>query len=194
MAEVEPNRMSYEAYLVLDAASNNQHEYLRGEVYAMAGGTPEHAALAMAVGAELRAALRGRPCRAFSSDLRVRVEATDLSTYPDITVVCGALEISGADSHAVVNPTLIVEVLSDSTEGYDRGEKFAHYRRIPSLREYVLVSQQTRRLESLYKNDEGDWVLREAGPGEALQLRALEGVRLETDVVYHDPLAADSSP
>ena len=188
MAEAKPSQMSYAEYLALDAVSESKHEYLRGEVYAMAGGTPEHAALAMAVGAELRAALHGRPCRAYSSDLRVRVEATDLSTYPDITVVCGALETANTDAHAVINPTLIVEVLSDSTEGYDRGEKFAHYRRIPSLREYLLVSQQSHRLESLYKNDEGDWVLREAGPGEALQLRALEGVRLETDVVYHDPL------
>ena len=180
--------MNYVQYLALEQGSEIKHEYLRGEVYAMAGGTPEHAALAMAVGAELRAALRGRPCRAYSSDLRVRVEATDLSTYPDITVVCGALVTSKIDTHAVINPALIAEVLSDSTEGYGRGEKFAHYRRIPSLREYLLVSQRTRRLESLYKNDEGDWVLREAGPGEVLQLRAFEGVRLETDIVYEDPL------
>ena len=189
-AEPQPSTVSYDAYLESEAASEVKHEFLRGELYAMAGGTPEHAALAMTIGAELNYSLRGRPCRVYSSDLRVRVEATDLSTYPDLAVVRGALETSAIDPNAAINPVVIVEVLSDSTEGYDRGEKFAHYRQIPSLREYILVSQQTRRLESHYKNDAGEWVLREAGPGAALELRALEDVRLETDVVYHDPLAA----
>ena len=181
--------MSYAEYLEFEATSDTKHEYLRGEVLAMAGGTPDHAALALAIGAELVAGLRGRPCRAFSSDLRVRIEATDLSTYPDITVVCGTLETSGLDPHAATNPVLIVEVLSDSTEAYDRGQKFAHYRQIPSLREYLLVSQTEPRLEAYAKNDAGQWVLREAGRGEQLALRSLEGVVLDVDTIYADPLS-----
>lgn len=189
MGEPNPARMTYAEYLLAEQSSETKHEYLRGEVYAMAGGTPTHAGLAMAVGVALSNALAERPCRVFSSDLRVRVEATDLSTYPDLTVVCGRFEGSATDPDAAINPVLIVEILSDSTEAYDRGEKFAHYRRIPSLREYVLVSQHRPRLEAYAQNDEGAWVLAEATAGETLELRSLPGVQLQTDAIYRDPLA-----
>lgn len=182
--------MSYEEYLAAERASTIRHEYLRGEVYAMAGGTPTHAGLAMSIGVALSNALSGRPCRVFGSDLRVRIDATDLSTYPDVTVICGRLEGSPLDPDAAINPILIAEVLSDSTEAYDRGEKFAHYRRVPSLREYLLLSQHEPRLEAYTKNDEGAWVLREARAGEILVLGSLEGVRLSTDAIYRDPLAS----
>lgn len=190
MAELAPNRMTYEGYLAAERASDTKHEYLRGEVYAMAGGTPTHAGLAMAVGVALSNALSGRPCRVYGSDLRVRIDATDMSTYPDLTVICGRFEGADIDADAATNPILIVEVLSDSTEAYDRGEKFAHYRRLPSLREYLLVSQREPRLEAYAKNAEGAWVLSEAGAGETLALRSLEGVRLQIDDLYRDPLAA----
>jgi len=163
MAELAPDRISYAEYLAAESASVTKHEYLRGEVYAMAGGTPTHAGLAMAVGVALSNALAGRSCRVFSSDLRVRVDETDLSTYPDVTVVCGRFESAEIDVDAATNPIVIVEVLSDSTEAYDRGEKFAHYRRLSSLREYLLVSQREPRLEVYSKNDAGAWVLSEAG-------------------------------
>ncbi len=182
--------MTYAAYLEFEEGSPIKHEYLRGEVYAMAGGTPEHAGLMASVIGELIAALRGRPCRVFTSDLRVRIDSTDLSTYPDITVVCGALETSEQDKNAATNPILIVEVLSDSTEAYDRGEKFAHYRRLPSLREYLLFSQRHARIESYRRSAEGVWMLAEAGVGETLTLAALEGVTLDVDLIYRDPLAA----
>ena len=185
--------MSYANYLEAELASGIKHEYLRGEVFAMAGGTPEHAALAAAISAEPIVALRGRPSRVFSSDLRVRVEPTDLSTYPDLTVVCGTLETSDIDPHATTNPTLIVEVLSDSTEAYDRGQKFAHYRRIPSLREYLLISQHEPRLEVYSKDAAGDWVLREATAGRQLELRSLEGVCLDVDRIYSNPLEHGSA-
>ncbi len=189
MSASQPNRMTHAAYLDTEQGSAIKHEYLRGEVYAMAGGTPEHAALAMAVGAALTTALAGRRSRVFSSDLRVRVESTDLSTYPDITVICGSFEPSEVDPNAAANPILIVEVLSDSTEAYDRGEKFAHYRRLPSLCEYVLVSQHEPRLEAYRKTAAGEWVLSEAGVGQVLSLASLEGVQLDTDAIYRDPLA-----
>lgn len=180
--------MSYEEYLAAEASAQRKHEYLHGEVYAMAGGTPEHAALAMQVGAQLTIALADKRCRVYSSDLRVRVDATDLTTYPDLTVICDHFEPSPVDEHAAANPVLIVEVLSDSTEAYDRGEKFAHYRRLPSLREYLLVAQREPRLEVYRKNERGQWTLDEAGKGEQLELRSL-GVTLATDLVYRDAFA-----
>lgn len=189
MVEPASARMSYEEYLAVERASGTKHEYLRGEVFAMTGGTPTHAGLAMAIGTALANALTDRPCRVFSSDLRVRIDATDLSTYPDITVVCDHLARAEIDPDAAVNPTLLVEVLSDSTEAYDRGEKFAHYRRLPSLREYLLVSQHEPRLESYARNEEGAWVLAEATAGEQLVLRAFPDVRLDVDAIYRDPLA-----
>lgn len=188
MGEPEPTCMTYAAYLAAEEASDIKHEFLRGEVYAMAGGTPEHAGLSAAATSELILALRGRPCRVYSSDLRVRIDATDLSTYPDITIVCGSLETSEVDKNAATNPLVIVEVLSDSTEAYDRGEKFAHYRRIPSLREYLLISQHKPRIESYRRNAEGVWMLAEAGVGERLTLAALDGVELDVDLIYRDPL------
>ena len=188
MTEPATVRMSYEEYLVAEAGAATRHEYLRGEVYAMAGGTPDHAALAMKVGAELTLGLGDKPCRVYGSDLRVRVDATDLTTYPDVTVVCGHFQASALDEHAASNPVLIVEVLSDSTEAYDRGEKFAHYRRLPSLREYLLVSQHEPRLEVYRKNERGQWVLSEAREGEELTLSCV-GVTLATNAVYRDPLA-----
>lgn len=181
--------MTYAAYLASEQAGEIKHEYLHGQVYAMAGGTPEHAALTSAVITELSVALRGRPCRVYSSDLRVRIDATDLSTYPDVTVVCGSLITAEIDANAATNPTLIVEVLSDSTEAYDRGEKFAHYRQLPSLREVLLISQRERRIESYRKGDDGVWSLREARSGEVLELGALAGVTLDVDLIYGDPLA-----
>jgi Uma2 family endonuclease len=189
VVEPAPDRMTYEEYLAAEAVSDTKHEYLRGEIFAMAGGTPTHARLAMAVGTALSNALSTRPCVVYSSDLRVRIEGTDLSTYPDITVICGSFEHSKIDANATTNPVLIVEILSDSTEAYDRGEKFAHYRRLPSLREYVLVSQREPRIESYCRNEAGEWVLTEARTGETLALRSLEGVRLETDAIYRDRLA-----
>lgn len=182
--------MTYAAYLAAEQVSTTKHEYLRGQVYAMAGGTPEHAALMAAAIVELGSALRGRPCRLYTSELRVRIEATDLSTYPDVSVVCGALETSAIDRNAMTNPILLVEVLSDSTEAYDRGEKFAHYRRLPSLREYLLLSQHEPRIESFRRNEQGIWMLAEAGAGETLTLAAIEGVRLDVDLIYHNPLPA----
>jgi Uma2 family endonuclease len=189
MVERAPERMSYEQYLAAEQSSLERHEYLQGEVFAMAGGTPEHAALATAVAVQLSVALGGKPCRVFGSDLRVRVEATDLSTYPDVSVICGQLERSPLDSNAAVNPVLLVEILSDATEAYDRGEKFAHYRRIASLREYLLVSQRRPLLELYRKSEGGQWMLFEASGGDVLQLESLADASLVVDDAYRNPLA-----
>ena len=188
----EKQSMSYEDYVRTEAESPFKREWLNGEVFAMAGGTTEHGALAMAMGWALGNAIAQRPCRVFSSDVRVKVLATGLSTYPDASVVCGSLETAPNDEHAVTNPILLLEVLSDSTEAYDRGEKFAHYRRIPSLREYVVVSQRERHIEVHRRNEAGRWELFETGPDGSVELASL-GCTLRIDDVYRNPLAAESA-
>ena len=181
-------KMTYAEYMACEEASVEKHEFLNGEVFAMAGGTPEHAALAAAFTLALGKALGDRPCRLFSSDLRVRIQATGLTTYPDLSVACGKAEVDAEDSHALVNPVLIIEVLSDGTEAYDRGEKAAHYRHIPSLKEYVLVSQHRPRIEVYRRNEAGRWELYEYERGASCELVSV-GVSVNVDDVYRDPLA-----
>ncbi|MBL8917982.1 MAG: Uma2 family endonuclease [Myxococcaceae bacterium] len=181
-------KMTYAEYLAREAASDVKHEFIAGEVFAMAGGTVEHGALAVAFGAELRNALSGKPCRVLNSDVRVQVRSTGAAFYPDVSVVCGKLETAADDPHAVTNPVVLVDVLSASTEGDDRGAKAAHYRRLDSLREYVLVSQGERRVEVQRRNERGIWELHFSGPGERVELTSL-GVSLAVDAVYANPLA-----
>ena len=181
--------MTYAEYLAFEEKSVEKHEFLNGEVFAMAGGTIEHAALAAAVSNALSNAVRDRPCRVYSSDLRVRIRATGLTTYPDVSVVCGQAEVDAEDRCAIVNPLLVIEVLSDSTEAYDRGEKAAHYRHLPSLREYVLVSQHRPRIEVFRRNEAGRWELYEYESGSHAELASV-GCTIAVDEVYRDPLAS----
>jgi Uma2 family endonuclease len=146
---------TFREYLELEAFANVRHEYFNGEIYAMAGGSPEHAALAMAIGSAFIAVLRGGTCRVFSSDLRVRVLATGLATYPDVTIVCGELQRDLAGDSTVVNPKVLVEVLSDSTAAYDRGEKLEQYKSIESLQAVLLFSQTSRRVELHERTESG---------------------------------------
>jgi Uma2 family endonuclease len=146
------HRYSFADYLAFEEASTTKHEFLDGEIYGMAGGTPEHAALSVAVSSALLAQLRGGPCRVYSSDLRVRVHATGLATYPDVTVVCGEVQRDPESVTTVVNPRIVVEVLSDATEAYDRGQKLDHYhaaRRRRGLRRFpaVDVTDSSRRIQ-----------------------------------------------
>jgi Uma2 family endonuclease len=179
--------MTYAEYLAAEAKADVRHEYLQGDVWEMAGGTIEHGALALAIAGELRQALRGKPCRAFSSDVRVRIQETGLTTYPDLSIVCGELETAPDDGDAITNPVVLVEVLSDSSEAYDRGAKAAHYRRIPALREYVLVAQSDPRIEVQRRTEGGRWELIEARAGEVIELASL-GVRVDVASVYANPL------
>ncbi|GAC1581704.1 MAG: Uma2 family endonuclease [Polyangiales bacterium] len=179
--------MTYSDYLTAERRAEVRHEYLRGQVWAMAGGTIEHGRLASALAGELRSGLRGRPCAVFSSDVRIRVEATDRATYPDLSVACGKRETAKDDDDALTNPMIIVEVLSDSTEADDRGQKFAHYRQLTSLREYVLVSQHEPRIE-VFRCESGRWALYEAGAHQSIRLESID-VELVVDEVFRDPLA-----
>lgn len=173
---------TFAEYLALEAESPTRHEYLDGEIFAMAGGTPTHSELSVNVTTELHLAVRGRPCRVYNSDLRIRVLATGLGTYPDASVVCGPLEFDPTDKNTVVNPVVLVEVLSDSTEAYDRGEKFRHYRRIPTLRDYLLVSQHEALIEHHTPNDDGSWTMREVRAPEVVRLSI--GCELSVAEIY----------
>lgn len=178
--------MTYAEYLAFEATSDTKHEYVNGQVYAMAGGSPEHSRLAARLARLVGNALEGRPCDVFSSDGRVRVEATGRSTYPDLTVVCGELRRAKDDPDAITNPILLVEILSESTEASDRGEKWAHYQRLASLREYVLVSQDRRNVEVFRRSSSTAWSY-EAFDGPEVTLRSISAT-LSLDALYHDPL------
>jgi Uma2 family endonuclease len=153
-----PQRISIGDYLAMERRSDVKHEYFAGEIFAMAGASYEHNVIAANCAGELRSSLRDSACNVLASDQRVRTVST-LYTYPDVVVVCGRPEFDVEDRDTLTNPVVIVEVLSRSTEGYDRGQKFLHYRSIPSLKEYVLVSQRQMLVEHFLRQPNGQWVL-----------------------------------
>ena len=181
-------RVTYAEYLALEEATGSKHDYSAGIAVATSGGSIEHGRLIARMAALLTGGLAGRPCLVLPSDVRIRIRAADRATYPDLQVVCGAIERDPEDEHAVVNPIAIVEGLSASTSDSDRGDKFADYRRLRSLREYVLVSQRERRID-VYRRDGRRWVLDEHGPGEKVRFDALD-VELAVDDVYTDALGS----
>jgi Uma2 family endonuclease len=153
-------RTTPEEYLAFERKSPIKHEYYDGEMFAMAGASREHNLITGNLHAEIRAQLRGRPCEVYMSDIRVLVSPTGLYTYPDVVAVCGERQFEDSEVDTLLNPNLIVEVLSPSTEAYDRGKKFANYRRLESLREYVMVAQDEVHVERYIR--QGDqWLLTE---------------------------------
>jgi Uma2 family endonuclease len=159
MSTASKRQISPQEYLELERKAEFRSEYYRGEMFTMSGGSPRHSLIKVNLGSELIHQLKGCPYVAYGSDLRIRVSATELYTYPDASVVCGKLEFDDERGDTILNPDLIAEVLSDSTEAYDRGRKFDHYRRLESLREYLLVSQDEPKLEQFSRNDDGTWTL-----------------------------------
>ena len=172
---------TYAEYLSVERMSNVRHEFFDGQIYAMAGGTPEHAARLMSVGAQLYTQLRGGECATYSSDLRVRTPS-GLSTYPDITIVCGATESDPEDENAVTNPTVVVEVLSRSTEAYDRGDKFTHYKSLSSIRQVVFVGYREPAIEVWTRGRDGTWSQVVAHEGAVAELAV--GARIDVREVY----------
>jgi Uma2 family endonuclease len=187
---VTPSRdvhYTYAEYRAFENGSPDKHEYIAGEIYAMAGGTPDHAALAITIGALLRPQLR-RGCRIFSSDLRVRIPQADLTTYPDLSITCGGTQPASDDELAITNPIVLVEVTSNSTERYDRGKKLGYYKTIDSLREILIVSHREPWL-TLYRHaNDGSWAVIEAHGGESVTLESV-GPTLNVDDVYSDGLS-----
>ncbi|MEZ4221796.1 MAG: Uma2 family endonuclease [Polyangiaceae bacterium] len=172
---------TYAEYLAALETSGVKLEYCDGEIYAMAGGTPAHADLAASATRLIGNALLGR-CRVSSSDLKVRIEATGLSTFPDVTVVCGERLVAAVDRNAVTNPTLLFEVTSDSTEDYDRGEKLSHYKQCPSVQAVLLISHRRAQITLVARTAEG-WAQTEHRSGERVELSAPE-LSLDVDELY----------
>lgn len=175
---------TYSEYLEYERDSARKHEYDDGDILAMAGGSLRHNAISLRIGAAVHAAVEPGGI-AFQSDQRVRVLATGRTTYPDVTLVCGKIELDPADPSrsTLTNPKLLVEVLSPSTEEDDRGEKWQHYQRIPSLAEYVLVSQTTPRIEIYRRLPGGTWEYSVATEG---TVRLASGGTIDLATLYAD--------
>ena len=152
---------AFEDYLAAEREAEVRHEYVDGQVFNMVGATAEHNIVGANITTALVNQLKGRPCLVFATDMKVRVETADACKYPDLVALCGDCRFFDERRDVLSNPSLIIEVLSASTEAYDRGEKFALYRRLPSLSEYVLVSQDRKRVELFTKQVDGGWLLTE---------------------------------
>lgn len=176
-------KMTADEYLAFERASETKHEFRDGEIVAMSGASYAHNLVASNFLRALGNALEGRPCRALGSDMRVKVGAARLYTYPDIVVHCDEPLFDDEQFDTLLNPKLIVEVLSDSTEAYDRGGKFKHYRRLATLSDLVLASQKEPLLEQFSRHGDGLWRIGERGPGEQLSLPAL-GIEVAVDEIY----------
>ena len=161
MLKREKKYYTPEEYLALEETEDYKSEYYNGEIFAMAGGSANHNRIAGNFYAVLNVAFEKKPCEAFSGDMRLLVKQSGLYTYPDVMVICGQLEFVANRTDTITNPVLIVEVLSKSTENYDRGQKFEFYRAIPTLQHYLLIDQDRVYLEYFQKTGEGWWVLKE---------------------------------
>lgn len=180
----EPQRKwTFEEYLSYDRDSEIRHEYFDGEIFAMSGASRKHNLIGSNVNAALHPQVRARGCEIYANDMRVRIPATDYGTFPDLVVVCGEPRFEDEKEDTLTNPTLLVEILSPSTEDYDHGKKFAHYRTLTSLRTYVMIAQDEVRVEVYERQAENRWVLSELrGRSEVLDLPAIQAKLALTDV------------
>ena len=177
------SRYSYAEYASFETFSETKHEFLDGEIYAMAGGSEDHTVLAAEMIRLLGNILVDRPCRVYTTDMRVHIIAPNLSTYPDVSVICGPLQkYEPGPETTALNPMAVVEVTSDSSEEYDLGEKREYYQTIPSLREYVVISHRERRI-TVWVRQVNTWVPRESVRGEQIELPSLQA-QLAVDEIY----------
>jgi len=178
----ERSQLTAAEYLAWERDQPVKHEFFHGEVFAMAGGTLRHNALGVSMGAELRAVLRSRGCSVLSSDQRLAFPPDARYVYPDVTVIYGPPVFQQGTDDVIINPSILVEVLSRSTEEYDRGLKWAGYQRLGSLTDYLLVAQAEARIEHYRRNADGSWTYRTAGPGDRIALTG--GRELALDAIY----------
>lgn len=160
MEALAQHTISEEEFWALEEGSEVKHEYFNGEIFAMSGGTNRHVVLSSNALAALIYQLRGRKCRAVSSDQAIRIENSGLITYPDVSVYCEPNRFEGRGDLALLNPVVIIEVLSQSTASYDRGAKFRHYQQIESLQDYILVEQNFVQVDHFHRLESNDWLLR----------------------------------
>lgn len=178
----ERTHLSAAEFLAWEREQATRHEFFRGEVFAMVGGSPRHNALGSRFNAALRLAFGQRGCEVFSSDQRIGLGAGERYVYPDLSVVCGPLVLEPGTADVITNPSILVEVLSGSTEQYDRGLKWEGYQRVESLTDYVLVSQLELRVEHYRREADGIWIYRALGPGQPLVLSGQ--VTLDLDAIF----------
>jgi Uma2 family endonuclease len=177
-------RCTPEEYLGLERSCAERHEYFAGEVFAMGGASERHNLIVTNVVRELSLQLKGRPCRTYANDMRVKVAQTGLYTYPDVVVVCGEARFDDEQRDTLLNPTVVIEVLSKSTEAYDRGEKFEHYRKLDSLAEYLLISQDKVHVDHYVRQPDQQWLLSETSAlDHTVQLAAI-GCELVVAEIY----------
>lgn len=185
MSTLPKTFLTEEQYLEIERAAEFRHEYLDGQMYAMSGAREGHNLISGNIFANLRQQTRPRGCRVFTNDMRVRVSGR-MYTYPDVVVACGERQFLDARRDTLLNPTLICEVLSDTTERYDRGRKFRHYQTIESLRQYVLVSTDQMTVEVFTRQNDGSWVLRATeNPADTIELESI-GCKLAIAEIYYD--------
>jgi len=184
MAKQEQLRFTATEYLSMERAADMKHEFAFGEIYAMSGASARHVSIVSNIVGELRNQLRPRPCQVYSTDLRLSVNAIQRYTYPDVMVVCDKPQFLDKELDTLLNPDLIVEVLSESTRNYDRGDKFQQYRGIPSFREYLLVDQAKAHVERYSKQSDGTWSLWETDDMNAsIELDSV-GAKLPLNEIY----------
>lgn len=176
-------RMTEEAYLAFERASDQKHEYIDGEIFAMSGASRKHGAISLRLGAELLYALRGRRCEIYNNDVRIYIPQSRRYVYPDASIVCGRADFKDNQFDTLLNPRVIVEVLSPSTEDYDRDEKCTHYKTIPSLAHYVLASQDEKLVEVFTRQQDDSWTCVEYEAGQKIALPAIE-CEIDVDQVY----------
>ena len=174
--------MTFSEYLAWERQQPERHEFWHGEVFCMAGGSPRHAALIAAMTIELGVTHRDGPCRVLATDQRIVAEDGQHYVYADASVVCGRMQLATGTNDVLVNPTVVVEVLSKSTEAYDRGKKWGGYQKLASVTDYVLVSQSAPHIEHYQREQGGEWHYRVANAGGRITLR--HGAVVEVDVVY----------
>jgi Uma2 family endonuclease len=175
MEQVEKKRYTIEEYNRLEEEQQQRYEYHDGEVFAMAGGDPKHSAIASYTGTLITNALGDRNCTPFNSDAKVYIDSANKFVYPDFSVVCGPVERSDKDKKGIQNPTLIVEVLSESTAIYDRGDKFRYYMQLPSLQEYILIEQDQQVIQTFFREGQNSWKMNLYDqPGAVVLIRSVQ--------------------
>ena len=180
MSRVSKQQITPEEYLQRERNAEFRSEYFRGEMFAMASASASHNLIVLNAAASLREQLKRKPCTVYPSDLKLRIEATGLYTYPDVSVVCGEPKLESDGGDVLLNPIILIEVLSDSTEAYDRGKKFEHYRTIPTLKHYVLIAQDRYSIDCFTLHQDGNWILA-SGQGVEAKIK-LESIDCELAV------------
>lgn len=183
MSSQTNSKYTPQEYLALERATQKKNEYFNGEIFAMGGASERHNLIVGNVFASLHTQLKGKPCKVYSSDMRVKISVTGLYTYPDVVALCGEASFDDEQQDTLLNPDVIIEVLSKSTEGYDRGEKFPHYRKIESVKEYVLISQDKNRVEHYRRQADNRWLMSEVSQlQESLNLPSINCTLLISDI------------